>query len=115
MPTGLSAFSGWISVGKRIGDLALVEIGRLVQISGLPIIPSARSGSLYLSPGRFTPDLLFTGCLETHNSHPPKISEHLTTHSNSHSKGAQNTLTKIMLGDVARVSDLETLRQISSQ
>jgi hypothetical protein len=52
MPTGLSAFSGWISVGKRIGDLALVEIGRLVQISGLLIIPSARPSSFSQRPGR---------------------------------------------------------------
>jgi hypothetical protein len=31
------------------------------------------------------------------------------------SNGAQNTLTKIMLGDVAGVSDLEALRPFSSQ
>jgi hypothetical protein len=37
------------------------------------------------------------------------------THSNSQSKEAQSTLTKIMLGDVAGVSDLEALRPLSSQ
>jgi hypothetical protein len=47
--------------------------------------------------------------------HPPKTSRHLMTHSNSQSKGAQNTLTKILLGDVAGVSDLEALRLLSSQ
>jgi hypothetical protein len=47
--------------------------------------------------------------------HPPKTSEHLMTQSNSQSKGAQNTLTKIMLDDVAGVSDLEVLRPLSLQ
>jgi hypothetical protein len=32
-------------LSECIGDLALVEIGRLVRISGLPIIPSAKSMS----------------------------------------------------------------------
>ena len=50
----------------------------------------------------------------TANMHPPKTSEHLMTQSNSHSKRAQNTLTKIMLGEVAGVSDLEVLRPLSS-
>jgi len=36
-------------------------------------------------------------------------------HSNSQSKEAQNTLTLIMLGDVAGVSDLEALRPLSSK
>ena len=74
-----------------------------------PLSRSSRQpdpGASTLGPGRLTPDLLFTGCLETHNRHPPKTSEHLMTQSNSQSKGAQNTLTKIMLDDVAGVSDL---------
>src|ERR1700676_820536 len=54
-------------------------------------------GASTLGPGRHTSDLLFTGCLETHNRHPPKTSGHLMTHSNSQSKEAQNTLTEIML------------------
>jgi hypothetical protein len=39
-----------------IGDLALVEFGGLVKISGLPIIPSARPGASTLGLGRLTPD-----------------------------------------------------------
>jgi hypothetical protein len=46
---------------------------------------------------------------------PTQKNGHLMTHSNSQSKGAQDTLTKIMLGDVAGVSDLEIMRPLISQ
>jgi hypothetical protein len=60
--------------------LALVEIGRFVQISGLPIIPSARSRNFQAGtwPAHSRPPL--HGCLETHNRHTPKISGHPMTH-----------------------------------
>jgi len=44
------------SPAHYIGDLALVEFGGLVKISGLPIIPSARPGASTLGLGRLTPD-----------------------------------------------------------
>jgi hypothetical protein len=47
--------------------------------------------------------------------HLPKTSGHLMTPPNPQSNGAQNTLTKIMLGDVVGVSDFEALRPLSSQ
>jgi hypothetical protein len=80
------------------------------QGSDHPVSPI--QGATTLGPCRPTPDLLFTGCLETNNGYPPKTSGHLMTHSNSQSKVAQNTLTKTMLGDVAGVS---ALRPLSSQ
>src|SRR5271163_552723 len=70
-------------VDQRFGNLALVEIGRLGQISGLPIIPSARSWSFYL--GTWPPHAR------------PKTSGHLMTHSEKQDRRSHHFALQILV------------------
>jgi hypothetical protein len=95
-----------------------IGIPSVMPADSTPAIERTRGSAKYAHyPGTWPPHsrLLFTTCLETHYRRAPKTSEHLMTHSNSQSNGAQNTLTKIMLGYVAGVSRLKALRRLSSQ